>query len=163
MNFGNNPPKTVPGSVEPYKEGVNILHNGTRIGGADRERVIRHIADTQEKGYIKSDEAEKRIRLVEEAEREADIRALTADLPAPFSKTSWVRSFNWDETKYWAPTFIMGMGLSAILAIVPAMVLGAERMFPETGVGLGVGITTLIVGFIGFFACLGGIIVKANE
>lgn len=161
MSFGND--KTIPGSVEPYKEGVNILHNGTRIGAADRERAIRHIADTQEKGYIKSDEAEKRIRLVEDAEREADVRALTSDLPAPFSKTSWVRSYDWNQTKYWAPTFILGIALSTVLAIVPAVVLGADRLFPETALGLGIAVPSLIFGFIGFFACLGGIIVKANE
>jgi hypothetical protein len=150
----------VPGAVEKYQE-VNILPRGVRIGHGERRNAIKHILDMQDRGYITEQEADARVKAVQSAEKQGDIVTLTTDLPAPFHKPGFFEAYDWDETRYWAPTLVVGMALSAMLAIVPASVFGAEHMFPQTGLGLGVALPCLVFGIVGFFSCLAGIIAKS--
>jgi hypothetical protein len=155
-------PRVVPGSALSAPEGVNIMPSGTRAGNADRDRAINHIAQMAEQGYITPDEADKRVKHAENLENIATLRVLTSDLPAPLDTRAWWESYNWDNMRHWVPTLIGGMTLSAVTVVVPTSVLNAEHLFPNTPLGLGIGIFTLIVGVIGFFACLAGIIVKSK-
>jgi hypothetical protein len=142
---------------------VTVLGNGVRAGNADRDRAITHITQMADLGYVTQEEAERRIRAVENIERNADLRHITSDLPAPVVNAGLVGRYNWDNPKCWIPTLITGMAVSGITAVLPASILGAEHLFPGNGIGLAVGILTLIVGVLAFFGCLAGIIVKANE
>jgi hypothetical protein len=152
--------KIVNGEVEKYQE-VNILPRGTRIGHAERRSAMKHILDMKDRGYITEQEADARLNAAQNAEKQGDITTLTTDLPAPFHKPGFFESYDWDKTRYWAPTLVVGMALSAMLAIVPASVLGADHLFPQTGLGLGVGLPCLVFGIVGFFGCLAGIISKS--
>jgi hypothetical protein len=155
-------PKIVPGAALSIPEGITILPNGTRIGNADRDRTIRHIQQMTDLGYITPEEAGRRIDHADVTEKSAELIALTSDLPAPVDTRGWFQSYDWDKMSHWLPTLIAGMAVSASTAVIPSSVLNAERLFPNTALGLGIGVLTLIVGVIGFFACLAGILIKAD-
>jgi Domain of unknown function (DUF1707) len=163
MEFRNKDitPRTIRGEVEVPVEGVNILSNGTRVGHGERRGTMKHILDVKDRGYITEHEAEARINAVQQAEKAADLRSLTADLPAPFHKPGVIQSYDWDNARYWAPTLLSGMGVSAVLAIVPTAVMAQEHVFPENPVALAMGIMCILFGIIGFFACVGSIIAKS--
>ncbi len=153
--------KVVPGSSAAVPEGVSIMPSGTRAGNADRDRAVNHIAQMAEQGYITPEEADRRVKHAETIENVAALRVLTSDLPAPMDTRGWFQSYDWGNMGHWMPTLVGGMMFSAVTAIVPASVLNAEHLFPGTGLGVGVGIATLIMGMVGFFSCLAGIIIKS--
>jgi hypothetical protein len=157
------PRKVVPSTTVAIPEDVTVLGNGVRAGNADRDRAINHITQMADLGYVSQEEAERRIRAAENIERHADLRHITSDLPAPVVNPGLVGRYNWDSPKCWIPTLITGMAASGITAILPASILSVDHLFPGNGIGLAVGILTLIVGVLAFFGCLAGIIVKANE
>jgi len=159
-HLSDNGPKTVKGEVEVRHEGVNILGNGQRIGHAERTRTMKHILDVKDRGYITDQEAEARINAAQSAEKTADINSLTADLPAPFVSTNIIQRYDWGEQKYWVPTLLGGIGLSSVLAILPTAILAQDHLFPHNPGALALGIITMLLGTIGFFSCLGGIIAK---
>ncbi len=160
-HLSDNGPKVVKGEVEVRHEGVNILGNGQRIGHAERTRTMKHILDVKDRGYITDTEAEARLKAAQAAEKTADIKSLTADLPAPFVSTNIVQRYDWGQPKYWVPTLLSGIGASSILAIVPTAVLAQDHLFPHSPAALIIGIMTMLLGTIGFFSCLGGIIAKS--
>lgn len=162
-HLSDNGPKVVKGEVEVRHEGVNILGNGQRIGHAERTQTMKHILDVKDRGYITDQEAEARINAAQSAEKQADINSLTVDLPAPFVHPNIIQRYNWDEQKYWVPTLLSGVGLSSVLAIIPTAVLAQDRLFPGNPVALTFGIITMLLGIIGFFSCIGGIIAKGCE
>jgi hypothetical protein len=155
-------PKVVTGEVEVFNEGVNILGNGQRIGHGERRATMKHILDVKDRGYITEQEAEARLKAAQSAEKITDISSLTADLPAPFYKPNYFQAWDWDETKYYVPTLVSGVGFSTILAIVPTAALVQDHLFPHNPVALVFGIITMLLGTIGFFACLGGLITKGT-
>jgi Domain of unknown function (DUF1707) len=156
-------PRIVPGTALSIPREITILPNGSRAGNADRDRTIRHIQQMTDLGYITPEEAGRRIDHADATEKSADLTALTSDLPAPVDTRRWSQSsYDWDKMSHWLPTLIAGMALFGVIAVVPSAALNAERLFPNTALGLGVGVSTLIVGVIGFFACLAGILIKAD-
>lgn len=157
----NDGPKVVKGEVEIHNEGVNILGNAQRVGHAERKNVMKHVLDMQDRGYITDQEAEARLNAAQAAEKATDLRSLTVDLPAPFVSTNLIQRYDWDKTICWVPTLLSGVGLSAVLAVVPTAVLSSEHLFPHNAAALSVGIITMLLGIIGFFSCLGGMIVKS--
>jgi hypothetical protein len=164
MEFRNKDitPRTIRGEVEVPVEGVNILGNGTRIGHGERRATMKHILDVKDRGYITDQEAEARINAVQQAEKQAEINTLTSDLPAPFHKPpNLIQSYDWDNTRYWVPTLLSGMGLSAVLAIVPTAVMSQDHVFPHNSTALALGIMCILFGIIGFFACIVSIIAKS--
>jgi hypothetical protein len=165
MNIGRDREehKTVRGEVEVFHEGVNILGNGQRIGHAERTRTMKHILDVKDRGYITDQEAEARLKAAQAAEKTTDINSLTTDLPAPFVHPNLLQRYDWGQQKYWVPTLLGGVGFSAILAILPTAVLAQDHLFPHSTAALAVGILTMLLGTIGFFSCLGGIIAKGCE
>ena len=162
MSLGRETPKVVHGEVEIRNEGVNILGVGQRIGHGERRAAMKHILDVNSRGYITDQEAEARIKAAQSAEKETELRSLTTDLPAPFYQPGYFQSWDWEETKYWVPTLLTGVGLSTILAIVPTAVLAQDHLFPHNPTALVFGIITMLLGTIGFFASVGGIIVKGS-
>jgi len=162
MNIGRDRDehKTVHGEVEVFHEGVNILGNGQRIGHAERVNAMKHILDVKNRGYITDQEAEARINAAQAAEKTADLNSLTADLPAPFVHPNIFQAYDWGQQKYWVPTLLGGVGFSATLAILPTALLAQEHLFPSHPAALAFGIVTMLLGIIGFFSCLGGIIAK---
>jgi hypothetical protein len=152
--------KVVSGEVEVRHEGVNILGNGTRVGHDDRRGAMRHIMDVHQRGYITGDEAEARMKAAQNAEKRGDLTSLTSDLPAPFAKAAW--RYDWGKTSHWLPTLLGSMGFSAVLAVVPTAVLSQEHLFPHNAAALGLGIVCILLGIIGFFASIGGIIAKVD-
>lgn len=158
MDYKN---RVVQGEVEVRTEGVNIL-NAARVGHSDREATMRHIEDVAERGYIQPTEAEARIKAAQNAEKRAELNSLTADLPAPFHKPNLIQSWDWDKTSCWLPTLLSGLGVSGVLAILPTAVLAQEHLFPHDVSALSFGVITMILGIIGFFSCIVGIICKAD-
>lgn len=157
------PKRVVQSTAIAIPDEVTVLGNGVRAGNADRDRAITHITQMADLGYVSQEEAERRVRAVENIERNADLRHLTSDLPAPILNAGLMRRYDWDSPKCWVPTLITGMAASGITAILPASILGADHLFPGNSVGLAVGILTLIIGVLAFFGCLAGIIVKATD
>jgi hypothetical protein len=161
MNIGRDP-KVVKGEVEIRNEGVNILGNGQRVGHGERRAAMKHILDVKDRGYITDQEAEARIKAAQSAEKQAELSGLITDLPAPFHKPTYFQGWDWDETKYYVPTLVTGVGFSTILAIVPTAALVQDHLFPQNPIALIFGIITMLLGTIGFFSCLGGLIAKGS-
>jgi hypothetical protein len=155
-------PQVVQSNVVAVPDGITIMPPNSRAGHAERDSTINHLKQAAEHGYIDPDEAARRIEHADQAQRVTDLKGLTVDLPAPIDERGFWESWDWDRPKYWVPSLIGGGVLSAVTAVLPASVLSAEHLFPQTGFGLAIGIVTLIMGIIGFFSCLAGIIVKAN-
>jgi Domain of unknown function (DUF1707) len=156
--------RVVPSNAVAIPEGVNILPNGTRAGDADRDRAINHLTQMADLGYLPPEEAEKRIKHAENAERKVDLKTLTADLPAPLlGKRTLRQRYDWDKPAHWIPTLIGGMAVGGLVAVLPAEMLSTAHMFPNTTIGAAFGILGIITGILLFFGCLAGIIVKASE
>jgi hypothetical protein len=147
------PHKIIPGTTLAIPNEANIL-NTDRAGHADRDRTITHLQAVAEKGYITPEEANTRITHAMNTHKQADLKALTSDLPAPFQTRGWLKSYDWGNRAYWAPTLILGSAVSAATAVVPASALAAAHLFPHDPVYLGVGLLTIILGIFGFIGCL---------
>ena len=65
----------------PEPEGVNILDNHRRVGDAQRETYLSHLADLHARGYLPQEEFEVRQAAVQKAEVEYDLNRLIADTP----------------------------------------------------------------------------------
>jgi hypothetical protein len=156
-------PKVVQSNAVAIPEGVTILPNGTRAGDADRDRAINHLTQMADLGYIPPEEAEKRIKHAEHAERKTDLKTLTSDLPAPVANLTLRQSYDWNKPAHWIPTLIGGMAVGGMVAVLPAEILSTQHLFPSNAVGLAIGIFGIIFGILLFFGCLAGIIVKAND
>jgi hypothetical protein len=161
---GYEKPKIVQSNAVAIPEGVTILPNGTRAGDADRDRAINHLTQMADLGYLKQEEAEKRIKHAENAERKVDLKTLTSDLPAPLLINRKLRDrYDWNKQAHWIPTLIGGMAFGGMTAVLPAEILSTQHLFPGNPVGLAFGIFGIIAGILIFFGCLAGIIVKATD
>jgi hypothetical protein len=155
-------PKVVSGEVEVFNEGVNILGNGQRVGHGERRAAMKHILDVKDRGYITDQEAEARLKAAQAAEKQTELNSLTTDLPAPFYQPGYFQAWDWEQTKYYVPTLLTGVGFSTILAIVPTAALVQDHLFPHNPIALVLGIITMLLGTLGFFACIGGLITKGT-
>ena len=74
---------TIPAAVDP--EGTTILsgehHTGTRIGTAERERVIQLLGRRMSEGHISADELDARTTAANKARSGAELMLLLRDLP----------------------------------------------------------------------------------
>jgi hypothetical protein len=156
------PMKVVPSTAMAIPEGVTIHPANSRAGHRERDIAASHITQAVEGGYITPEEGLTRKMHVEEAEKISDLRTLTSDLPAPIDTRPWYQTYDWDNQRHWLPTLIAGLAASAVTAVIPTSVLSAEHLFPGNPLGFGIGILTLIIGIVGFFACLTGIITKTR-
>jgi hypothetical protein len=147
------PKKIIPGNTITIPDEANIL-NTDRAGHADRDRTITHLQTVAEKGYITPEEANTRITHAMNTHKQTDLHILISDLPAPFQTRSWLKSYDWGNRAYWAPTLLLGSAVSAATAVVPSSALAAAHLFPHDPVYLAVGITTIILGVIGFIFCI---------
>jgi Domain of unknown function (DUF1707) len=151
--------KIIPGSALSIPEDAHVIGT-SRIGNDDRDRTVNHIKTMTEKGYLTVEEANLRIDHAMNTYKQADLRVLTSDLPAPVDTRTWVQSYNWDNKRHWIPTLVAGVAVSAATATVPASVLAADHLFPHNPIGLAVGLTAIIAGIVGFVACIVGMIIK---
>lgn len=148
------PVKAVESAVE-FPD-VNTLGESSRIGDSEREKAVTHIEQMTGKGYLSAKESAIRLKHAASAETEVQLRNLTIDLP-PYADT---RPF---YDRYWLPTYIAGMMLSACLAVIPTTVLVTEKVYPEKAYGIALGILTVIMGIFGFVSGIIGIAVRCND
>lgn len=139
-----------------------ILRNGTRAGNTDRDHTVQHIKQATIGGYITPDEASRRIKTVETITKISDLHTLTSDLPAPADTRQWFQRYNWNNKTHATFTLITAMITCLIVAAVPLSLLCAANLFPRNILGMGVGVTTLILGVGGFFGCVIGLATKTS-
>jgi Domain of unknown function (DUF1707) len=155
------PRKTIPGTSLGIPREANVINAG-RAGHDDRDQAILHLKTMTEQGYITPEEASVRIDYAMHAGKQADLRELTSDLPALPDSRSWLRSYDWDNTKHWVPVVAAGMFLSITTAVIPPSLLAEEHLFPHNPLGLGFGVLAILTGIFGFVFCLVAAVTKAN-
>jgi hypothetical protein len=141
---------------------LDVRPQGIRSGNTDREKTRKHIQEMERLGYLKEDEARRRLDFIDNSDQKNQLSAVINDLPAPkapeepFIKPT---KFGWHKREWYMPIMITGIILGALVAIIPAVFF--EFKTPVTGAISSAG---LIIGGISALALFFALIWKlVNE
>lgn len=128
--------------------GIDMKGQGARTSRAEREAAAEHIKRTLRDGYLKEDDAERRLGYIDRSDVRDHLVGVTHDLPPlPMQRESvrrlLVSRFDWKERVTFVPVLLSTLIVGLLTAIVPSAVMQYHGM-----IAIGVSTATLIVGAV---------------
>jgi hypothetical protein len=131
---------------------ANVLP-AQRIGDAQKQRVLDHLAEMHSMGHLTLEEYEARSAYVLQSMVMPQLQAIMHDLPAPMDhRPRWQKardSYDFSDKKWYIPTLVLMMLVSGLIAIEPSAIAGAGGWWTHT-LGLAICLPSIIFGGIGF-------------